>query len=1104
MGENTMRTLFAALYEDTALRQAQTALAVANTQSLVYGITGAQKSVLIAAAFQQAARPTVIMTASHETSELLRTDLMSLLPEVTVVELPAIDIVTFAAAAKSVELAARRMDVLSRMARGENIIILATAEAAMQKVLPKQEFLNSRVTLTRGGAVKREELVHSLVGFGYERVDQVDSAGQFSIRGGIIDIFAVNRGLPLRAELFGDEVDSLREFDPANQRSVQELALADIMPLTEPEYSGRPAVFASYLPAGATLIFDEPARFREQLSKLVKENPDIKRRVFAWTDLIAACQAYNVVYLSLLLQKIPNAQPAEIISITAKGIAPFHRQLDMLITEIKGWQDKKYTIALFMPSQDKAVTIQQNLAQEGISAIMAEAGHVPLKPGVVVVSAGALSGGFEFPQAKLVVLTELDIFGRQKKKRRPRVGKDQQITYFRDINLGDYVVHVNHGIGKYVGVETLEVGGVHKDYLHIRYAGDDKLYVPTDQVSLLQKYIGAEGEVPRLSKMGGSDWLKVKTRAKAAVADMAKELIELYAQRQLQVGYAFQPDTPWQREFEDAFPYEETPDQLQAIAEVKRDMEQPRPMDRLLCGDVGFGKTEVAIRAAFKAVMSGKQVAVLVPTTVLAQQHYQTFSSRFAGFGTVVDVVSRFRSAKEQKATLQKLALGQVDVLIGTHRILQADVVFKDLGLLIVDEEQRFGVAQKEKMKRWRANLDVLTLSATPIPRTLHMSLVGARDMSIIETPPEDRFPVQSYVVEYNEAIIREAIVRELKRGGQVYFVYNRVQTIDKIRQRLSEILPDATIKTGHGQMPEELLEQVMLDFYENHDDVLICTSIIENGLDVPNANTIIVYDADHFGLSQLYQMRGRVGRSHRMAYAYFTYRRDKVLTEVAEKRLQAIKEFAELGSGFKIAMRDLEIRGAGNILGREQHGHIVSVGFEMYCRLLDEAVEELKTGKVFVPPPEPIIELNIDAYLTGAYISDAMHKIEIYQRIAAIRQEEHLTELTDELIDRFGEPPLPVTNLLAVARIKNMARRLGVRLIAERGGRIEIVFGDNPNVADGGLVTAKNLFPGKLAFVPGPPETMRLTTTRLTIPVLEALTKLFLALSGLTDKERM
>ncbi|BBB91231.1 MAG TPA: transcription-repair coupling factor [Methylomusa anaerophila] len=1099
-----MLTLFATLRSDQQLRLAEKAYAAKCKQTLIYGVTGSQKSALIASAYQAAPRPTVIVATRSEGTEKLKSDLMAFLPETPVYDLPALDIVTFTVAAKSMELAARRMDVLSRMARGEKAIFIAVAEAAVQKVLPKQEFLNNRMSLSRGEMVAREELIATLVHFGYERVDQVDSPGQFCVRGGIIDIFAINRNLPVRIEFFGDEADSLREFDPVTQRSVTEIDLLDIMPVTEPETSGKPSVFLSYLPADASVIFDESSRIREQISQLVKENPELKQQVFGWNELTAAAQAVNVIYLSLLLQKIPNTEPEEIISITAKGVAPFHKQIELLVTELKGWQEKKYSTVIFMTTPDKAVSLQRNLVQEGVSAILAQDPQTPLIPGTVMVFSGAVSDGFEMPNARLAVLTELDIFGRQKKKRRPRLGKDQQISYFRDINIGDYVVHVNHGIGKYVGVKTLEVGGVHKDYLHIRYAGDDKLYVPTDQVHLLQKYIGAEGDVPRLSKMGGSDWIKAKSKAKAAVADMAKELVALYAERKIQPGYPFLPDTPWQQDFEDAFPFEETPDQLAAIAEVKRDMEEARPMDRLLCGDVGFGKTEVAIRAAFKAVMSRKQVAVLVPTTVLAQQHFQTFCARFSGFGPVVDVISRFRSAREQKATLKRLALGQVDVLIGTHRILQADVAFKDLGLLIVDEEQRFGVAQKEKLKKWKASLDVLTLSATPIPRTLHMSLVGARDMSIIETPPEDRFPVQSYVVEYNEEIIREAIVREMKRGGQVYFVYNRVQTIDKVRERLAEILPDAAIKTAHGQMAEEILEQVMLDFYEGRDEVLVCTSIIENGLDVPNANTIVVYDADHFGLSQLYQMRGRVGRSHRLAYAYFTYRRDKVISEVAEKRLQAIKEFAELGSGFKIAMRDLEIRGAGNLLGREQHGHIVTVGFEMYCRLLDEAIQEIKTGQVVEPPPEPVLEFNIDAYLSGDYISDAMNKIEIYQRIAAIRSEEHVQELLDELIDRFGEPPAPVVNLLNVARIKNTARHLGVRSIIEQAGRVEIVFGDFPNVAPDGIVNARNLYPGKITFVPGPPQAVRLATARLSLPLFEVLLKILTTLAGMENRGKV
>jgi len=882
--------------------------------------------------------------------------------------------------------------------------------------------------------------------------------------------------VPIRLELFGDEVNSLREFDRLTQRSTNGVEQVDVVPLSEIDNTGKHSVFLSYIPDTATVIFDEAARIREQMTNLVKESPEIKKSTFNWSDLVTAAKQYNVLYLSLMLQKIPHTEPGEIISIAAKGVAPFHGQMDMVVGELKSWQDRSFNTIIFMSTLEKAMSMQQSLFEDGISAIFAE--QIPIMtPGKTLVTVGILSAGFELPHAHFLILTEKDIIGRQKKKPRPRVAKGQQIAYFRDIKSGDYVVHINHGIGKYVGVETLVVGDVHKDYLHIRYAGEDKLYVPTDQVQLLQKYVGAEGDAPRLSKMGGSEWIKAKGKAEKAVADMAKELLQIYAKRQVVSGFSFEPDTPWQKEFEDAFPFEETPDQLVSIAEIKADMEQPRPMDRLLCGDVGFGKTEVAIRAAFKAIMNGKQVAVLVPTTVLAQQHYQTFSARFADSGLVVDVISRFRSAKEQRATVEALRNGKVDVLIGTHRILQSDVVFKDIGLLVVDEEQRFGVKQKEKLKSWCAHIDILTLSATPIPRTLHMSLVGARDMSIIETPPEERFPVQSYVVEYEEEIIRDAIKRELKRGGQVYFVYNRVQTIDKMYQRLGEMLPDAKIRVAHGQMPEELLERAMLDFYEGHDDVLLCTSIIENGLDVPNANTIIVYDADRFGLSQLYQMRGRVGRSHRMAFAYFTYRRDKVLTEVAEKRLQAIKEFAELGAGFKIAMRDLEIRGAGNILGAQQHGNIVSVGFEMYCRLLEEAVQKLKSGKIVEVTPEPVLEFNIDAYISGDYISDAMHKMEIYQRIAASRDEQHVADLLDELIDRFGEPPNCVLNLLEVVKIKNLARAIGIRSVIQHPSYVEVVFIDRPNVEPAKIMSLKENFPTRVNVYP---EGIRLKTLQL------------------------
>lgn len=1074
-----MKQVLTMLGRDTVVGQAAAAFTAVNAQSVVYGVTGSQKSMLLATVLPTLTQPLVVVAGLQETTEHIKADLATLAPEMEVVELPAIDMVTFTAAAKSVELFSRRMNILGRLARGERIVVLVPPEAAIQKVPPLAEFLHHRLQLAAGQSLAREELLESLVRLGYERVDQVESMGQFCARGGIVDVFAVNASLPVRLEFFGDEIDSLREFDLLTQRSVQSCERLDILPITEPAYEGKPAVFLSYLPPKATIVFDEPARIREQISKVIKENPELKRRVFGWNELVDAARSQAVVYISLMLQKIPHVEPTAIHGLTAKGVAPFHRQMDMLASELKTWLERKALPVIVLSSREKAAAMQENLAAEGVKALLVT-DKGKLSEGKVNIVLGRLSTGFELPQAKLVVLTELDIFGRQKKKPRLRVAKEKKITYFRDIHIGDYVVHASHGIGKYVGVETLDVGGIHKDYLHIRYAGEDKLYVPTDQVHLLQKYIGAEGEVPRLHKMGGSEWLKAKTKAKAAVADMAKELIALYAERQVAPGFAFEGDTHWQHEFEDAFSFEETPDQLAAIMEIKKDMEKPQPMDRLLCGDVGFGKTEVAIRAAFKAVMSGKQVAVLVPTTVLAQQHFQTFSARMAGFGPTVDVISRFRSAKEQKETLARLAAGQLDILIGTHRILNADIAFKDLGLLVVDEEQRFGVAQKEKMKQWSSGIDVLTLSATPIPRTLHMSLVGARDMSIIETPPENRFPVQTYVVEQHDEIIRDAIKRELKRGGQVYFVYNRVQTIDKMAQHLRDMLPDARIKSAHGQMPEELLEQIMLDFYEGHDDVLVCTSIIENGLDVPNANTIIVYDADRLGLSQLYQMRGRVGRSHRMAYAYFTYRRDKVLTEVAEKRLQAIKEFTELGAGFKIAMRDLEIRGAGNLLGSQQHGHIVSVGFEMYCRMLDEAIQELKTGKVVEVPPEPLLEFNFEAYISGDYISDAMHKIEIYQRIAASRNEQHITDLVDELIDRFGEPPACVMNLLTVARIKNLARELGMRAIIQKPAHFDITFSEQPNINIEKVLEMQSSMPGRLIMFPGPPESLQLKTARI------------------------
>ncbi len=1070
-----MKAIFEQMARDASVRKIVEAFSRRGGKSFVYGLGGSQKHALFAAACNAAESPVVIITHSREAIEAWRADLAALLPEREILELPEVDMASVEATAKGMERTALRMGVLGRLLRKEPVIVLAHAAAAVQKGISRQDFERMSLRLEVGAQLAREALLARLVELGYEAAGEVESLGQFSARGGIVDIYPLNASLPLRLEFFDDEIDSLREFDPATRRSVRNVPAAVVLPAAPSEGAGEGTTFLAYLAGEGAVVFDEPLRTRESAQRLVKENPELKAKLFSWEELVAGAEGNATFFAALMLQKIHGAEPDELVSLAVQAVAPFQRQMDMLKSEARSWLDAKQHVVLLVGDAEKAASLRELFAKSRIPSAVAKEGE-PLSDAYLNILVGTLANGFELPEARLVVVAERDIFGRQKKKLAQKAPKEDRIAHFREINVGDYVVHVNHGVGKYLGVETLDVGGIKKDYLHIKYGGDDKLFVPTDQVGLLQKYIGSEGAVPRLHRMGGTEWIKAKARARASVEDIADELIELYAKRRAAKGFAFSPDTPWQREFEDAFPYEETPDQRRAIEEIKADMEKPEPMDRLLCGDVGFGKTEVAIRAAYKAVMDHKQVAVLVPTTVLAQQHFQTFSARFADFGVSVDVICRFRSAKEQKATLARLEENRVDVLIGTHAILnQNRVHFSDLGLLVVDEEQRFGVKQKEKIKKLAAGVDVLTLSATPIPRTLHMSLVGARDMSIIETPPAERFPVQSYVVESNDAVLKNAIRRELRRGGQVYFVYNRVESIDRMRQRLEELVPEARIQTGHGQMPEEILERVMVDFYEGRYDILLATSIVENGLDVANANTIIVYNADYFGLSQLYQMRGRVGRSNHMAFAYFVYQADKVLSEMAEKRLQAMKEFAELGAGFKIAMRDLEIRGAGNLLGAEQHGHIASVGFEMYSKLLDEAIQEKRTGKPVEEKLDPVVDIEAEAYLDGAYISDPMHKIEIYQRIAAIRKNAEIQELLDELIDRFGEPTPVVLRLLEVARIRNYARALGIRSIVEKPLFIEISFAEKPAFDPDGLLELLGLFGRNAKMLPPPQQMLRI-----------------------------
>ena len=839
-----------------------------------------------------------------------------------------------------------------------------------------------------------------------------------------------------------------------------------------------------YMQAGL-VVLDEPARLKERLETAWTEWAGLfdglleRGRVLPeeagcfgwWEDLLQASRRHPQVQLSLLPRRLEEAEPDRVFQVTGRSADPFHGNWQLLADELKARQRQHFRVLLALQTEARARRAREALLGESVLAVLAERLDGQLKPGNVVVVPARLTSGFEWEDLRLLVLTDAEVFGKQVRPRRARSAQAPEagarISDYLELREGDYVVHVNHGIGRYRGLQTMEVGGVRRDYLVVQYAGEDRLYVPTDQVHLLQRYIGSDDSPPKLNKLGGVEWARVKKRVRESVREMAESLLRLYAERQAQPGHAFSPDTPWQREFEESFPYEETPDQLRATEEVKADMERPRPMDRLLVGDVGYGKTEVAMRAAFKAVSDGRQVAVLVPTTILAQQHHRTFTERMARYPIRIEMLSRFQTPAEQARVLEGLRNGTVDIVIGTHRLLSKDVQFKNLGLVVVDEEQRFGVAQKERLKELRRTVDVLTMTATPIPRTLHMALSGLRDMSVIETPPEGRYPVRTYVVEYQDDLIRDAIVRELGRGGQVYFVYNRVQSIDRMAAHLRQLVPEARIAVAHGQMDEEHLERVMLEFLNREHDVLVCTTIIEAGMDIGNVNTLIVYDADRFGLAQLYQLRGRVGRSNRVAYAYFTYRREKVLTEDAERRLQAIKEFTELGSGFKIALRDLEIRGAGNLLGPEQHGHIAAVGFQLYCRLLEEAVNEVK-GQPVQRPPEPSLDLPVDAYLPDSYVPDSGQKVELYRRIAGATSGEELDALAAEMEDRFGPLPPAVRNLLEVARLKLLAQEAGVGSVAAERDLVAVKAWPGLQLPADALARAAAEMRGRVIYRPG------------------------------------
>ncbi len=734
-------------------------------------------------------------------------------------------------------------------------------------------------------------------------------------------------------------------------------------------------------------------------------------------------------------------RPYESININQIAMMSYQGQLDFLIDDIQNKKKQGYKILILSGTRARGERLVKTLREREIESSYKDTIE-EIQFGEIVITFGNQLKGFEYPDLKLCVISDKDVFGEAKRKLKIRKKSKQKgigkIKSFAELKPGDYVVHANHGIGIYKGIKQIEAAGHKRDYLDIVYDKGDKLYVPVDQLDLIQKYVGSEGKAPKINKLGGSEWQKAKAKARKSINEIAEDLVKLYAVRSTVKGYRFSKDTEWQKQFEDEFPYEETPDQLTALEEIKADMECDKPMDRLLCGDVGYGKTEVAVRAAFKSVMDGKQVAFLVPTTILAEQHYKNMKKRFSDFPIKIDMVSRFRTAKEQKHTLQRLKEGNVDILIGTHRLVSKDIQFKDLGLLIIDEEQRFGVKQKEKIKQLKKNVDVLTLSATPIPRTLHMSLTGVRDISVIETPPEERYPVQTYVVEQNDQLIRDAILREIGRNGQVYFVYNRVEDIERIADYIKKLVPEASIGIAHGQMAERELEREMMDFMSGEHNVLVCTTIIETGMDIQNVNTIIINDSDKMGLSQLYQLRGRVGRSNRIAYAYLLYTKDKILTEVAEKRLKALRDFTELGSGFKIAMRDLEIRGAGNMMGSSQHGHMASIGYDLYCRMLEDTIKLVK-GEITKEPVETTVDIKVDAFILPNYIEDEIQKIEIYKKIASIENMDDYKEIEEELEDRYSNIPEAVRNLMDIAYIKSKAKTIFIEEIKETSK--EIIF---------------------------------------------------------------
>lgn len=1059
---------------------------------------------------------------------------------------PAKDLIFYQADIHGNQLVKERMKALRRVIEGRPLTVVTTFDSLMTPQVSLGVLKKNVISIGGQSNINEGELARRLVEMGYEKNYQVEGPGQFSMRGGIVDIFDLTEENPYRIELWGDEVESIRSFDVLSQRSIEKLESVSIYPATEMVLTagelergmkrikaeaercsrklreefyteeahrissqvkeleeqalefGQAVNLESYIryfyddtvsflelfeKERSCIFMDEPARikehadaveleFRESMMHRLEKGyilPGQADILFGAEEAASRIAEYRVAALSAIDRKSPLVRPVKRFDIGARSVAPYNSSFEALVKDLKRYKKSGFRVLLLSGSRTRAKRLAEDLRGEDITAFYSQDPFREIQPGEVMTYYGWVLKGFEYPLIKFVVISETDIFGLEKKKKKKKKYEGQKINDFAELKVGDYVVHENHGLGIYKGIEKVEVEKVVKDYIKIEYRDGGNLYVLATGLDMIQKYASAEGGKPKLNKLGTQEWSRTKSKVKGAVQEVAKDLVELYAARQQREGHVYGKDTVWQQEFEEMFPYEETEDQLAAIAATKADMESPRIMDRLVCGDVGYGKTEIAIRAAFKAVQEGKQVVYLVPTTILAQQHYNTFVQRMKDFPVRIDLLSRFRTRTEQNKTVEDLKKGLVDIVVGTHRVLSKDVVYKDLGLLIIDEEQRFGVRHKEKIKKMKENVDVLTLTATPIPRTLHMSLIGIRDMSVLEEAPQDRLPIQTYVMEYNEEMVREAIVRELSRGGQVYYVYNRVSNIGDIAGKISELVPEANVEFAHGQMKEQELEKIMYGFIDGEIDVLVSTTIIETGLDISNVNTMIIHDADNLGLSQLYQLRGRVGRSNRTAYAFLMYKRDKMLKEIAEKRLAAIKEFTDLGSGFRIAMRDLEIRGAGSLLGARQHGHMHAVGYDMYCKLLNEAVKNLKgirTKEDF----NTMVDLDVDAFIPPSYIVNEFQKLDIYKRIAGIESLDESEDMKEELLDRFGEIPRSVDNLLRIALVRVQAHRLYIWEVRGKNGELRFMLNADAEILAENIPALLKKHPGLTFNAKGAP----------------------------------